>query len=75
MRCLICRQTEIVQGFTSIKFEREESRLIVSGVPAQVCPACGEAYVDEDVVVRLLRNADKTAKAGMDDAIEYNNLT
>ncbi len=75
MTCLICRQAEIVERLTSIKFERGEFRLVVSAVPANVCPSCGEAYVDEDVAVRLLQYADKTSKAGMDAVIQYNNLT
>ena len=72
MICLICRQAETVDGFTSVTFARDEMRLIVNNVPARVCPSCGEAYVEEDVAVRLLREAEEISAAGMmDHVIEY----
>ena len=72
MICLICRQDETVDGLTSVNFERGEMRLVVNNVPARVCPSCGEAYVDEQVAVRLLREAEEMFKAGIsDDVIEY----
>ena len=73
MICLICRQTETVDGVTSVNFERGEMRLAVNSVPARVCPSCGEAYVEEEVAVQLLREAEEMSKAGKDDVIEYNN--
>jgi len=73
MICLICRQAEIVDGLTSVHFERGEMKLVVNGVPARVCPGCGEAYVDEVVAVKLLRDAEEMSKAGMmEDVVEYN---
>ena len=73
MNCLICRQAELVDGFTSINFERGEIRFMINHVPARVCPSCGEAYVEEDVAVRLLRDAEATSAAGeMDIVTEYN---
>jgi len=74
MNCLICRQAEIVDELTSVTFERGEMRLVVNNVPARVCPSCGEAYVDEDVAVKLLQDADEMSKTGMIDVvIEYSN--
>jgi YgiT-type zinc finger domain-containing protein len=65
MICLICRQAEIIDGLTSVTFERGELKIVVNRVPARVCPSCGEAYVDEEVAVRLLRDAEEISKAGM----------
>ena len=72
MICLICRQAETVEGLTSVNFERGEMRLFIKNVPARVCPSCGEAYVEEEVAVQLLREAEEMSKAGKDDVIEYN---
>ena len=69
MICLICRQAEIVDGLTSVTFERGETKLVVNKVPACVCPSCGEAYVDEEVALRLLQDAEEISKAGMLDII------
>jgi len=76
MICLMCRQAEIVDGLISINFARGEFRLVMNGVPARVCPNCGESYVDEEVVVVLLQSSEEVSKAGMLEAvIEYNSLT
>ncbi|HKY53778.1 MAG TPA: type II toxin-antitoxin system MqsA family antitoxin [Anaerolineales bacterium] len=75
MICLICRQAELVEGLTSISFERGEVRLVVNRVPARVCPNCDEAYVDEAVAAQLLQLAKKVYEAGiLDEVIEYNHL-
>jgi|KBSSwiStaDraftv2_1062776.scaffolds.fasta_scaffold6846849_1 YgiT-type zinc finger domain-containing protein len=72
MTCLICRQAEIVEGFTAIHFERGEMRLLVNHVPARVCPHCGEAYVDEEMASQLLRIARKMSEAGsLEEEMEY----
>ena len=72
MICLICRQADVISGLTSVTFERGEMRLVMSKVPANICPSCGEAYVDEDVAVQLLRDAEEMSAAGvMDDVMEY----
>jgi YgiT-type zinc finger domain-containing protein len=73
MICLICRQAEIVNGLTSVKFVRNEFRLVVNDVPARICPSCKEAYVGEDVTMQLLRNAEELFNAGvLEKVIEYN---
>ena len=75
MNCLICRQAYTTDGYTSIVFERGELKLVVHGVPARVCALCGEAYVDEDIVVRLLQTAEDRAATGeLNQVEEYSAL-
>jgi YgiT-type zinc finger domain-containing protein len=69
MICLICRQAETVDGFTTIPFERGEMKLTVENVPARVCPSCEEAYVGENNAVRLLDKAEETYRAGNLDGV------
>ncbi len=72
MICLICRQAKIVDGFTTVHFERGEMRLVVHNIPAQICPSCGEAYVTEEVTVQLLRKAESISEDGIREKdIEY----
>lgn len=72
MKCLICLQADVIDGLTSVTFERGEFRLAINNVPARVCPSCGEAYVNEDVAARLLESAEAVSAQGvMDDVIEY----
>jgi YgiT-type zinc finger domain-containing protein len=68
MICPICRQAEIVDGFSAVNFERGEMHLLIKNVPAHVCPSCGEAYVGEDVASQLLRIAKEMSDAGVLDA-------
>lgn len=65
MMCLICRQAETVDGLTTVNLERGEMKLVVKNVPAHVCPSCGEAYVEEDLAVRLLQLAEATFVTGL----------
>ncbi len=50
-------------------------RLVVNNVPAQICPSCGEAYVDEEVAVQLLQSLEEIYKAGiLEEVVEYHGL-
>ena len=69
MNCIICRQAELIDGFTSIPFERDEFRLLMRNVPAQVCPSCGEALVDEDVAAELLKKTEDVFEQGLQDEV------
>ena len=72
MKCLICNQTETISGLTSIPLERGEFLLVVNRIPAQICPNCGEAYLDEDAVVTLLQDAEKIFNQGVrEEVLEY----
>lgn len=75
MICLLCRQAETVDRLATVHFERGEMKLTVKNVPARVCPSCGEAYVGENVAVRLLRGAEEMSAAGeMDGVIQYSGI-
>lgn len=72
MRCVICKQAETESGYSTVTLERDSLTLVIKRVPAQVCPNCGEEYVDETVAVNLLGTAEKLADAGAQvDIREY----
>lgn len=76
MICLICRQAEVIEGFASVKLQRGEMKYSILQVPARVCPACGEAYLEEAVAVRLLQGAEKMFQMGeLDDIRDYQLLS
>ena len=64
MKCIICRQAEVIPGTTTVTRERGGLTLVVKDVPAQVCPNCGEAYLDEGVTAQLLQDAEVMVEAG-----------
>ena len=75
MICLICRASETVDGLTVVAFARGEFSLIVSAVPARLCPSCGEAYLEEAVAERLLHVARQRSEDGvLDSQYEFRNV-
>lgn len=64
MKCVVCKQAETRPGVTTVTLERGDSTFVVREVPAQVCPNCGEDYVDSHVTAELLRSAENLSRAG-----------
>jgi len=64
MKCVICKHVETVPGITTITLERGGFTSIVKDVPAQICPNCGEDYVDEKITAELLKAAEQMVKSG-----------
>jgi YgiT-type zinc finger domain-containing protein len=64
MKCTICKQVEIVPGFTNVTLERGGLTLVIKNVPAKVCSNCGEAYVDERTTEQMLSTAEQMAASG-----------
>lgn len=65
MKCVICKHGETRPGNTTLTLERNNTTLVVKGIPAQICENCGEAYIDEGTTARLLRIAEEAAHAGV----------
>ena len=66
MKCLICRTGETTAGRTTVTLERDGTTLVFKDVPAEVCPNCAEAYVDEAVTAELLEKARDAAREGVE---------
>ena len=64
MKCVICKYAETKLGTTTITLERDGLTCVIKQVPAQVCPNCGEDYVDENVTGDLLKSAEQMVKVG-----------
>ena len=65
MKCVVCKQTDTRRGVISITMRRGGAAFVVNDVPAQVCPNCGEEYVDAKIAAEVLRSA---AVAGATDS-------
>jgi YgiT-type zinc finger domain-containing protein len=64
VKCVVCKQAETRPGVTTITLQRGDSTFVVKEVPAQICPNCGEDYVDEKVAADVLRSAEDLCRAG-----------
>ncbi len=72
MKCVICKHGETRPGKATVTLEREETILVIKGVPADVCANCGEEYVNEETTARLLKTAEEAVKGGIQvDIREY----
>lgn len=72
MICVICKQAQTREGRATITLERGATTLVVKGVPARVCPNCGEEYIEEEISARLLKRAEEAARLGVQvDVREY----
>ena len=65
MRCIVCKQAETRPDKATVTLERNGVTIVVKGVPAQVCPNCGEEYVDEEITRRLLLGAEQAMREGV----------
>jgi YgiT-type zinc finger domain-containing protein len=50
-RCVHCR-IETHPGFATDVYTRKglDIEITISGIPAEVCPSCGESYIDLDLL-------------------------
>jgi YgiT-type zinc finger domain-containing protein len=69
MICVVCREARTLGGFSSIRFERDEFQAVVHKVPAQVCPACGESFLDEETTISLLKRVEQILEEGVLDVV------
>ncbi len=65
MKCTTCRQAETREGTTTVTVERDGATLVMQGVPALVCPNCGEDYVSEETALRISAAAAEVADKGI----------
>jgi len=72
MKCVICKQGKTHKGTATVTLEREGTTFIVKSVPAQVCEICGEEYIEEKVMVRVMQQAEEAVRCGVQVGIrEY----
>ena len=66
MQCVECRVGETIEGTTSLTYTRPGSKLhvLVSGVPADVCPNCGGAYLSEEIAQEIFEIVDGILELG-----------
>ena len=64
MKCVLCKHGETRPGQTTVTLQRDETTVILKGVPAEVCLDCGEYYLSEDVTEKVLECAERATQNG-----------
>ena len=66
MKCVICRQGETHAGKVTVTLQREETTVILKGVPAEICDSCGEYYLSEQITSNVLERAEIAVGKGVE---------
>lgn len=64
MKCAICGETT-EQGKITTILERGATMVVFRGVPASVCPQCGEEWIDDEIAADLEAVFEKQTEAGV----------
>lgn len=65
MKCVVCKEADTRSGVATIRLGHGEAMFVVNDVPAQVCPNCGEEYLDAKVAADVLRAAETRPRASL----------
>ena len=66
MECLLCQHGETELSTTTLTLERSGTVVAFKEVPAQVCTNCGEAYVADEISMKLLAMAEQSVRDGIE---------
>lgn len=64
MQCSICKNGTTKQAVITVPLVKDNSVVIVKGVPAEVCQNCGEYYLDEKTAHSLYELAQQSFRSG-----------
>ncbi len=64
MNCVICKHSDTKPGMVTVTLQRNSSVVLVKGVPANVCPNCGEYYLSDETTKKVMTLANKAIAVG-----------
>ena len=66
MKCVMCHDGQLQVGTTSLTYSRDGSlfKVQVDGIPAEICPVCGEALLSEAVAENIFDIVNPLLEAG-----------
>jgi YgiT-type zinc finger domain-containing protein len=64
MQCVICKHGNTQPGLVTVTLARDDTIVILKGVPAEVCNNCGEYYLSDAVTEQVLQRAEEAVSKG-----------
>ena len=64
MKCILCKQGETHPGKVTVTLRRDETTVLIKGVPAEVCDNCDEYYLSDTVTGQVLDLGEDAVKKG-----------
>ena len=72
MKCVICKQGQTNNGFTTVTLERGRTTVVIKEVPAEVCENCGEYYLSDVVTEKVQNLAEQAFQHGVEiEVLKY----
>ncbi|MBB1089711.1 type II toxin-antitoxin system MqsA family antitoxin [Rhodopseudomonas palustris] len=57
MNCTLCKHGETRPGVVTVSLNRDDTLVVIKGVPADVCDNCGEYYLNSAIAMQLYEQA------------------
>ena len=64
MKCALCKHGDTHPSTVTVTLQRQDTTIILKGVPADVCDNCGEYYLSESVTAQVLKKAEHAVLSG-----------
>lgn len=64
MQCVICKHGDTRPGLVTVTLERDDTIIILKGVPAEICNNCNEYYLSASVSEQVLQRAEEAVNKG-----------
>jgi YgiT-type zinc finger domain-containing protein len=64
MQCSACLEGETRPGITTLTLDRQSTAVVFRDVPAEVCRACGERFVTDEVTAVAIRRVEQALARG-----------
>ena len=58
MKCVLCKTGDMQPGVATVTLERNQTVVVIKGVPAEVCQNCGEYYLSQAVSEKIYLQAE-----------------
>lgn len=72
MKCTLCKTGTTAPGTVTVTLERNQTVVVIKGVPAEVCQNCGEYYLSQTVSEKVHRQAeDAVARNAEVEVLRY----
>ncbi|MBW4686274.1 MAG: type II toxin-antitoxin system MqsA family antitoxin [Komarekiella atlantica HA4396-MV6] len=64
MQCVLCKHGDTQSGLVTVTLKRDDTIVILKGVPAEVCNNCGEYYLSAAVSEQVLQSGEEAVNKG-----------
>ena len=66
MNCVICKNGNTIEGFTTVTLEQNNSVVVIKEVPAFICNNCGHYFLSEEYATNVFKIAQESVLKGVE---------